>query len=33
MQQYNADVGIERTPVPNTIHLPLARQRAPPTPL
>ncbi len=32
-QQYNAAVSIERTPVPNTIHLPLARQRAPPTPL
>ncbi len=32
-QQYNADVSIERTSVPNTIHLPLARQRAPPTPL
>ncbi len=30
-QQYNAGVSIERTPVPNTIHLPLARQRAPPT--
>ena len=32
-QQCNAGVSIERTPVPNTIHLPLARQRAPPTPL
>jgi hypothetical protein len=32
-QHCNAGVIIEQTPVPNTIHLPLARQRAPPTPL
>ncbi len=32
-QQDNAGVSIERTPVPDTNHLPLARQRAPPTPL
>ncbi len=32
-QQYNAAVSIERTPVPDAIHLPLARQRAPRTPL
>ena len=32
-QHYNASVSIERTPVPDTIHVPLARQRAPPTPL
>jgi hypothetical protein len=29
----NSGVSIERTPVPDTIHLPHARQRAPPTPL
>jgi hypothetical protein len=32
-QQDNAGVSIERPPVPDAIHLPLARQRAPPTPL
>ncbi len=32
-EQYKAGVSIERMSVPNTIHLPLARQRAPPTPL
>ena len=32
-QHCNAGVRIERTPLPDTIHLPLARQRAPPTPL
>ncbi len=32
-QHCNAGVSIERTPVPNTIHLLLARQRAPPTTL
>ncbi len=32
-QHCNTGVSIERTPVPDTIHLPHARQRAPPTPL
>ena len=32
-QHCNAGVNIERTSVPDTIHLPFARQRAPPTPL
>lgn len=32
-QQDNAGVSAERALVPHTIHLPLARQRAPPTPL
>jgi hypothetical protein len=32
-QQDNASVSVERALVPHTIHLPLARQRAPPTPL
>jgi len=32
-QHCSAGVNIDRTPVPNTIHLLLARQRAPPTPL
>ncbi len=32
-QQDNAGVSIKRTPEPGTIDLPLARQRAPPTPL
>jgi hypothetical protein len=32
-QHSNVGVSIERTPVPDTIHLPYARQRAPPTPL
>ena len=30
-QHCNTGVNIERTPVPDTIHLPHARQRAPPT--
>jgi len=30
-QHCNSGVSIKRTPVPGTIHLPLARQRAPPT--
>ena len=32
-QHCNTGVSIERTSVPDTIHLPYARQRAPPTPL
>jgi hypothetical protein len=32
-QQDNAGVIVKRALVPHTIHLPLARQRAPPTPL
>ena len=32
-QHYSAGVSVERTPVPDKIHLPLARQRAPPTSL
>jgi len=32
-QRDNVGVSVKRAPLPNTIHLPLARQRAPPTPL
>jgi len=32
-QHCNAGIIIERTPVADTIHVPYARQRAPPTPL
>ena len=32
-ERFNTGVSIEQTLVPDTIHLPLARQRAPPTPL
>jgi hypothetical protein len=30
---YNVGFSVERAPLPDTIHVPLARQRAPPTPL
>jgi len=33
IQRFNPGVSIERTSVPDTIHVPYARQRAPPTPL
>jgi len=33
IQHINTGVSIDRTSAPDTIHVPLARQRAPPTPL
>jgi hypothetical protein len=33
IRRYNSGFSVERAPVPDTIHVPLARQRAPPTPL
>jgi len=33
LQHCNAGISTDRSDVPDVIHLPLARQRAPPTPL